>query len=66
MNRIQQLAIYILGMIIGITICFTLDTTERDILEACKRHAKVELAGVTVVCATEADLLAKQRRTGHV
>ena len=70
-NTFDSIFIYILGMIVGVMIGTFTGTseqeTEKSILDTCKKHAKVELAGVTVVCATQSDINAKlSRRQTHV
>ena len=65
--NIKQLTFnYIIGMSMGIIIMALLDNTEQRVLDTCKTYAKVELAGVTVVCATKADILAKYKESSHV
>ena len=62
----QSTMAYIFGMAVGVIIMALLDNTEQRVLDTCKTYAKVELAGVTVVCATQTDIMAKYKGYAHV
>ena len=66
MNIRQATLNYIIGIIVGLGIAIALDDTEQRILDTCKMYAKVEVAGVTLVCATQTDIMAKYKGASHV